>query len=491
MSITDGRPGKERRLAGRRRVALATLTGANLLVFASVTIMNVALPDVRADLGLSASATQGIVTLYSLTFGTLILLAGRLADVVGLRRCLTAGLTGFAAASLAGGLADDAAVLLTMRALQGAAGAFVAATAVSLMSVTFPRGRSRQIAFGTLGVVMGIGTAGSFLLGGALVDLLSWRWCLLVNVPLALVLAAGVTSTAPPGPRPERARRVDVVGAALITASLGALVLGLDRTAAWAWTYPGTVGLLVAGALGVATFAATLRSKQHPLVPLWLLRDRSRAIAYASAAVGGLGMFAGMFILTAFLQEAKELSPVWIGLAFVPFGIGAVTATSTLPALRSRVSPARVLALGLTLTAVAIVTFVALRPESGYLTGVVPAMLLLGSGGTVVMITAGDVATAGAGGDSGVAGAMVNSAQQVGAALGTALLTAVMTAATREQLTSGSQPLDAVVAGYARAGLVGTAILAAAMVGVVLLGRTADEAWRVDPTQQATRRPVD
>jgi EmrB/QacA subfamily drug resistance transporter len=481
MSITESRAGEAHRLSGRRTVALASLTGANLLVFASVTIMNVALPDVRADLELSASSTQGIVTLYSLTFGTLILLAGRLADVVGLRRCLTAGLVAFSIASLAGGLASEAAVLLTMRAIQGAAGAFVAATAVSLMSVTFPRGHHRQVAFATLGVVMGIGTAGSFLLGGALVDLLSWRWCLLVNAPLALVLAAGVAATAPPGPRPERTR-VDVIGAAIITAALGALVLGLDRSAVWGWTHPGTVGLLVTGVLGVAVFVATLRSKHHPLVPLWLLRDRSRASAYASAAVGGLGMFAGMFVLTAFLQEAKDLSPIWIGLAFVPFGIGAVAATRALPALRSRVSPARVLALGLVLTAVAVGTFVALRPESGYPTGVLPAMLLLGSGGTLVMITAGDVATAGAGGDSGVAGAMVNSMQQVGAALGTALLTAVMTAATREQLASGSQPLDAVVAGYARAGLVGTAILAAAAVGVVLLGRAAMRPGLLDST---------
>lgn len=445
--------------AGRRRWwALAALTGANLLVFASVTIMNVALPAARADLALSTSATQSVVTLYSLTFGTLVLVGGRLADVLGLRRCLVSGLVGFALASLLGGVASEAGVLLLARALQGGTGALVAATAVSLMSVTFPAGRERGIAFAVLGIVMGIGTAGSFLLGGVLVDVLSWRWCLLVNVPLAVLVVGGVLAAAPRGSRRADAR-VDVLGAVLVTASLGALVVGLDRATAWGWWHAGTIALLVAGVLGLRAFVAVLRRAPQPLVPPHLMADRNRVAGYVAAVFAGIAMFAGMFVLTAFLQEVLALTPVQIGLAFLPFGAGAVVTTWLLPAFRDRAQPASVLAIGLVLTAAAVGTFVLFEPLSGYVTGVLPAMLLLGSGGTVVMITAADVATAGAGTDSGIAGSMVNSAQQVGAALGTALLTSVMTLTTRQELDGGAEMVSATVAGYSRAGLVGVLIL--------------------------------
>lgn len=445
--------------------ALASLSSANLLVFASVTIMNVALPAARADLALSASSSQAVVTIYSLTFGALILVGGRMADVLGLRRCLVAGLVGFAGASLFGGVVSDAGLLLLARALQGGSGALVAATAVSLVSVTFPVGRERQIAFAVIGVVMGIGTAGSFLLGGILVDLLSWRWCLLVNAPLALVVAAGVLGTAPRGSRRPGAR-VDTYGAVLVSAALGALVLGLDRAAAWGWWHVGTLCCLLVGALGLVAFGYALRRAQQPLVPPHLLADRNRLAGYVAAGFAGVGMFAGMFVITAFLQEARGLTPMQVGLAFMPFGLGAVLTTWVLPAVRTRARPGTVFAIGLLLAGAAVATFVQLDPGSGYVAGVLPAMLLLGSGGTVVMITAADVATAGAGEDSGVAGSMVNAAQQVGAALGTALLTSVMARTTSADLDAGATLIDATVAGYARAGAVGALLLLVAA-GVV------------------------
>lgn len=454
----------------RRWWVLAALTGANLLVFASVTIMNVALPDARSELALSTGAAQLVVTLYSLTFGSLILLGGRVADVLGLRHCLVAGLVGFAAASLLGGLAADGTTLLAGRALQGAAGAFVAATAVSLLSVSFPTGRDRQIAFAALGIVMGIGTAGSFLLAGALVDLLSWRWCLLVNVPLALVVAAGVVRTAPLGPL-RVGGRVDLIGAVLICGSLAALVSGLDRVTSWGWQHEGTLVLLAVGLLGLGLFVVVLRRSAQPLVPLHLMADRTRVAAYVSAAFVGVAMFAGMFVLTSYLHEVKDLTPVRIGLAFLPFAAGALVTTWLLPAFRERFSPASVLAAGLTVAAAAIATFPLLGDGASGVIEVLPAMLLLGAGGTMVMITAGDVATAGAGADSGVAGSMVNSAQQVGAALGTALLTTVMNVAMRGELASGASALTSTLAGYARAGVVGALMLAIAAVLVWLVPR--------------------
>jgi len=461
--------GPETALTGSRRwFALAALTGANMLVFASVTIMHVALPAARSDLTLSTGATHLVVTLYSLTFGTFILLAGRLADVFGLRRCLVAGLIGFAAASLLGGMAPDGVTLLLARVLQGGAGAFVAATAVSLMSVCFPSGRDREIAFAVLGVVMGIGTAGSFLLAGALVDVLSWRWCLLVNVPLAAVIAGVIGRTAPRGPR-RTGSRIDIIGAVLICVSLAALVAGLDRVTAWGWWNGRTLGLLVGGLIGFGLFVTALRRADEPLVPLHLMADRNRVAAFVAAAFVGIAMFAGMFVLTSFLQEVRGSSPVRTGLAFVPFAVAAILTTWALPRARARVSAARVLGVGLFLAGAGVATFTLLEPGSTYLGGVLPAMLLLGSGGTVVMITASDVATQGASADSGVAGSLVNSAQQVGAALGTALLTSIINVTTRDELSAGTDAGAAAIAGYARAGLTGALLLFASAILVSIV----------------------
>ncbi|MGK9272606.1 MFS transporter [Williamsia muralis] len=457
-------------LGARRGFALGLLTSANLLVFASVTIMNVALPDLQTDLLLSHGQAQGVVTFYSLAFGALLVLGGRLADIVGLRRCITTGLVGFAAASLLGGLAPEPGVLLAARLAQGAAGALVAATAVSLMSVIFPSGRGREIAFTTLGVVMGIGTAGSFVAGGVLVDLASWRWCLLVNVPIALLLAAGIAHTAPEGPRTTQAH-LDVGGAILICLSLGAIMLGLDRATAWGWGHTGTVALLVGGAAGIGIFAATLPGKDQPLIPPSLLGDRLRVIAYAASGLVGIGMFAGMYVLTALLHTVLGLSSTQIGLAFLPFAVGAVVTTWALPRVRTRLPVAVVLAVGLMLTAAAIATFVALEPSSRYSTHVLPAMLLLGAGGTLVMITAGEVATAGAGPHSGVAGSLVNAAQQIGAATGTALLATAMTITTRTELARGAEPVEAAVAGYAHAGLIAALLLLTAAMGIALIAQ--------------------
>ncbi len=469
-------------VGARRWWVLVALTGANLLVFASVTIMNVALPDARADLALSTGVAQLVVTLYSLTFGSLILLGGRVADVLGLRRCLVGGLAGFAAASLLGGIATGGTVLLVARALQGGTGAFVAATAVSLLSVSFPRGRDRQVAFAVLGIVMGIGTAGSFLLAGVLVDRLSWRWCLLVNVPLALAVAVVILCAVPRVPRREGGR-VDLGGAALVCLALGALVSGLDRVARRGWWDEGALTFLASGLLGLGLFVVTLRRSAQPLVPRQLVGDRTRVAAYVAAGFVGVAMFAGMFVLTSYLQEVQGLAPVRIGLAFLPFAGGALVATWLLPAVRTRLPAASTLAAGLALAGAAIATFALLGTGASGVPQVVPAMVLLGAGGTMVMITAGDVATEGAGMDSGVAGSMVNSAQQVGAALGTALLATVMNVATRDAQAAGASAVTATMAGFARAGLVGASMLAAAAVLVWLVcgghrHRRADRAGR-------------
>lgn len=424
--------------------ALGFVLTGYLVVFAGVTNMNVALPAAQAELGFTDAARQWVITLYALCFGALMVPGGRL-DVIGLQRCITGGITGFAAASLIGGLAGNTQVLLAGRALQGATGALVAATGLALLSVMFPDGPARARAFGALGTVMGLGTAGSFLLAGALVDGLSWRWTLLINVPVAAVVVAGLSRTVPPGttvPAAPRGPRLDLFGAALITAALALLVTGFDRAGVLGWAAPATVTLLLAG------------------------------------LVLALLLIAGLFFLTVYLQDVLGYSALATGLAFLPFGAGALVVSHLLGTPRAaRVPPRTPLVLGLLTTASALGAFAVIDPAAGY-AAVIPVMLLLGAGGTAVMVTGAGAATLGAGPDSGVAGALVNSGQQVGAALGTALLTAVAAGATARRAGGGSGPADgeALLHGYALAGVLGAAFTVAAALGVLLLGRRQDEA---------------
>lgn len=448
--------------------ALGFVLAGYLSVFAGATIMNVALPVAQADLGLGDSMRQWVVTLYALCFGALMVPAGRLGDLIGLRRCFAIGVTGFAAASLVGGLAWNVPALLVGRALQGAAGGLVAATGLALLSVMFPSGPDRPRAFGVLGTVMGLGTAGSFVVAGALVDGASWRWCLLINIPIAIVVVVGLTRTAPAGTR-ARGARLDLVGAVLVTAALALLVTGFDRAGVLGWASAVTVALLAAGLCLLLVLACWSRRTSDPLIPPALVADRHRTAAFVAVFLVGIGMFAGMFLLTTYLQGLLGYSALLTGLAFLPFGGTAMLASRLLRSVTGRVPAHVLLGAGLLLAAAALGVFAVLDPSAGYL-GVLPVMVLLGAGGTVVMVTASGLATLGAGSYSGVAGALVNSSQQVGAALGTALLTAVAAAATSGRVASGADAVAASLHGYGVTGAVGAGLLGIGAAAVLLLG---------------------
>lgn len=410
----------EARTADRWR-ALTFLLAGYLVVFAAVTMVNVALPAAQDDLGLSDSGRQWILTTYSLAFGGLMLLGGRVGDVLGLRRAVTLGLLGFAAASLLGGLAPNGGVLLAGRALQGLAGALVAPAALALLSVMFPDGDARARAFGALGTVMGLGTAGSFVVAGWLTDAASWRWCLLVNVPIAVAAAAGLARTAPPARRDEHPR-IDLWSALTITAGLTALVLAFDQAARREWLDVTTLVLLAVGVALLVAFLLVARRVSTPLFPLRLLADRTRAGAYTAVFFLAVAMFAGMYLITVYLQDELGYSALRTGVAFLPFGAAAMTASRVLATWNGRVRAGITLAGGLVAIASALALLAALRSSSEYVTGVLPGMVLLGIGGTAVMVTASNTATITAGSDAGVASAAVGATQQIGAALGTALL---------------------------------------------------------------------
>lgn len=442
----------------RRWWALGFVLAGNLAVFAAVTMMNVALPAAQADLGLSEGGRGWVVTLYSLCFAASMLLGGRIADVIGLRAAMVAGMVGFGAASLLGGLAANQAMLLTGRALQGASGALVAATALALISVMFTGGPERARAFAVFGTVMGVGTAASFALAGAFVDFLSWRWCLLFNVPVAAAVVAGLLRTVPTDPK-SRGARVDLVGAALVTAAMALLVVGLNRAPEAGWADPSVPASLIAAAGLLIAFVVGLRRSSHPLVPPRMLFDRRRAAACLAVLTVGVGAFAAMYILTTFQQEVLGFSALVTGLGFVPFGLSALLTSEVLSRLAGRVGPGPLMAAGLAVVAAAIGSFTLFGPDTDYFTGVLPAMVLVGAGATVVMVVGSDQATRSADGDSGVAGAMVNSSQQLGAAIGTALLTSIMAAASRGRAEAGAGTLEASLHGYGAAGAVGAGVL--------------------------------
>lgn len=456
----------------RRWYALGFIATGNLLVFGGVTIMNVALPAAQADLGLGVSTRQWVITIYAVMFGSLILLGGRVGDGVGLRRTTVIGLSGYAVASLLGALAPSGAVLLAARATQGAAGAAVAACALALLSRTFPSGSDRERAFGVLGIVMGFGGAGAFVVGGALTEV-SWRWCLAIATPIAVVTAIGLHRTAVPD-APAIKRRVDVAGAVLATSAIGALIVGFDRAAATGWTPWPTITALATGALALLAFVLVEHRTPAPLLPLRLFTDRVRSAAYLSVFLLGIAVFAGFLLLTFHLQNVLGWSPLVTGLAFVPFGAAAVASSKLIgPALR-RWPAAWLFVAGLAMTAGGAAYLTRLDADTGYLVGVVPAFVLFGLGATTVMVSASNRATLDAGEDTGVASATVGASQQIGAALGTGLLGSIAVAATsRFEQANALAPgdLTAQVHGLTRASAVGAIIVATGTVAVIALGR--------------------
>jgi len=451
----------------RKWWALAFLVTGNVIVFTAVTMMNVAIPQAQSALGFADSTRASVVTVYSLCFGTFMLLAGRLADTLGLRRCLSFGLAGFALASALGEFAPTVHVLLISRAAQGMTGALVVASALAMVSVMFPEGRERVRAFGLYGMAMGMGVAASFSLAGALVSGVSWRWVMLIDTPIALAVMLGVIGFAP-APEARRNSRLRLESAVLITIALGLLVVGLDQAGSRGWSHGPTLILLGISALLIIGFIVQLRRSRDPLIPLFLLGNRRRLSAFCAVLLIGLGVFAGMFILTALLQSTLGYTPLLTGAAFLPWGLSAIAAAQVLGSMTMRLSFDMTLAVGMLMVGVAMATLSLLRPDTIYVTGILPAMLLFGAGSTIVMVAGTSAATLNAGHHSGIASALVNASQQIGAAVGTALLAAIITATVR---SAPEHSHVATLTGYATASGVGAILICLGAIGVIALAR--------------------
>ncbi|WP_433547208.1 MFS transporter [Streptomyces sp. CA-294286] len=443
--------------------ALVFIALAQLMVVLDATIVNIALPSAQQDLGISDANRQWVITAYALAFGGLLLFGGRLADLWGRKRVFVIGLAGFAAASALGGAASGEAMMLGSRALQGVFGALLAPAALSLLAVTFTDGKERAKAFGIFGAIAGGGGAVGLILGGFLTEYLNWRWTFFVNIPFAVVAGVGAYFVVREPAGGRNRSPLDIPGVVLSTAGLVALVYAftLAETEADGWTATMTLGTFAAAVVLLGAFVAVEANVKHPLLPLRVLLERNRGGVYLSLGLAVISMFGLFLFLTYYLQIVKGYSPVMTGFAFLPMIVGMITGSTQIGArLMTRVPPRLLMGPGFLTAALGMLLLTQLEIGSSYAGLILPAQLLLGLGMGTAFMPAMSLATHGVEArDAGVASAMVNTSQQVGGAIGTALLNTIAASATTAYVAahaagaSSEQLLQAqaMVHGYASA----------------------------------------
>jgi len=451
--------------------ALIVIAVAQLMIVVDVSIVNIALPKAQSALHISVANRQWVVTAYALAFGSLLLLGGRIADYVGRKRTLLVGLIGFAAASAIGGIAPNAGVLIGARALQGAFAAVLAPAALSLLSVTFTDPAERAKAFGVYGAVGGGGVAIGLLGGGILTQYFSWRWCLLVNTPIAIVTAIAAIRVIRESKSAERGR-YDLPGAFSSTLGLVCLVYGFTQADAKGWGSAETVVLLVMAGVLLALFVVIEHRSSHPLLPLHVITERNRGGAFATSMLSSMANFSMFLIMTYFLQGILHYSPLKTGFAFLPLSVGIVASAGLATQLMKRVDPRWIMAAGLALVAAGMVLFTNLKVDSLYWPDVFPGMAIMSVGLGLVFVPLFETALFGVGdADSGVASALVNTTQQIGGSIGTALLNTIAASVAAAYVVShGVRSVAAGnVHGYTVAFAIGAGFAVVAIVVVITL----------------------
>jgi EmrB/QacA subfamily drug resistance transporter len=463
----------------RRFRALGVIAIAQLMVVLDASIVTVALPSAQAGLHISVADRQWVITAYSLAFGGLLLLGGRIADFVGRKRIFEISLVGFAAASALGGLAQNAAMLFGARAIQGAFAALLAPAALSLITVTFTDPSERARAFGVYGAISGGGAAIGLIMGGMLTQWASWRWTLLVNVPIALVALAGsrrlVTES-----KAEGELHYDLVGTATVTAGLVSLVYGFTKAESDGWASGVTVAFLAAAVLLLAAFVAIEARIKHPLLPLRVPAERNRGAAYLGGLLMGAGLFGTFVLLTYYLQDSLGYSALKTGFAFLPFSVGVIVGATLSSQLMTRIGPRPLMVGGTALGAIGMLLFTLVGAHTGFASHVLPAEIITSLGLGVAFVPLTSTALVGVSpADAGVASALVNTTQQVGGSLGTALLnTIAATAAANYAATRGSSTVTkaiSLVHGYTTAFTISAIILGFSALSSLLLVRARRE----------------
>jgi EmrB/QacA subfamily drug resistance transporter len=476
----------------KRWWALGVIAIAQLMVVLDATVVNIALPSAQRALDISVADRQWIITAYTLTFGGLLLLGGRIADYFGRRRTFLVGLIGFAAASALGGAATNGATLFAARGLQGVFGALLAPAALSLITVMFTDSKERAKAFGVYGAISGGGAAIGLIAGGLLTEYANWRWCLLVNIPVALIAFVAALPLVRES-RAEGDTRYDVPGAVLATTGLAALVYGFTKAATDGWGSAVTIAWLAAAGVLLVGFVVWEARTAHPLLPLRVVLDRNRGASFLVSVLVGAALLGMFLFMTFYLQQTMGYSALKSGVAYLPFSAGIIVAAGIAAQFLPRVGPRVLMSIGGVLATGGMVWLTRLDLESSYAVDILPSFVAMALGMGLLFVPLSSTSLTGvADHDAGVASAMVNTTQQVGGSLGTALLNTIFTTAAAGYLADRgagvTQQAEAAIHGYNVAFTASAVLLAVATVLVVVFIRgegpppQPDEAGRADET---------
>jgi EmrB/QacA subfamily drug resistance transporter len=452
----------------KRWKALAVLGVAYLMVVLDVSIVNVALPSIQKELDFSPENLQWVVSAYALTFGGFLLLGGRVGDILGRRWLFMVGLGAFALFSLACGLATSSGMLIAFRALQGLAGAILSPSVFSIVSVTFREGSERNKALGILGAIAGSGAAIGVLAGGVLTEYAGWEWIFFVNVPIGL----GALFLVPLFVRESRAddmvRHFDTAGAVTVTASLMLLVYGLTQSTNNGWASFQTIGSLIGSAILMAAFLWIEIRSRSPLVPLTFFRRRTPTGANIIGFGLGTMVFGMFFLLSLYMQQVLGFSALKTGVGYLAVALTAVVASGVAQALVTRLGVKPVLITGLSLLGAGLVYFTQVSVGGSYITDLLPGFLLIGVGLGFSFVPVSIAALAGVTGrDAGLASGLINTSQQIGGALGLAILTTVATTHAENLLDEGQDPAHAFTSGYSLAFWAGVGFAAISVVATI------------------------
>jgi EmrB/QacA subfamily drug resistance transporter len=469
---------------------LALLSAVQFMVVLDIAVVNVALPSIQVDLGFSQANLQWVISAYALAFGGFLLLGGRSADLLGRRRVFVLGIVTFVIGSLLCGLAWSETSLISARALQGLGAAAISPAALSILMTSFKEGRDRNIALGVWGAVGGFGAAAGVLLGGVLTDALSWEWIFFVNIPVGLIALALVPLLLGES-RDSRLRSFDMPGAVLVTAGLSTLVLAITQGHDWGWSSGRTVGVFIAAAALLAGFVSWENRTAEPLMRFAILRTKTVLGANVAGFILGTALFSMFLMLTLYMQQVLHYSPLKTGVAYLAVAGTSIIWANVAAALVGKVGVRPLIATGMGLLAVGMLYFTGIGVGDTYTTALLPGFLIIALGMAMCFVPISIAALAGVRREeAGLASGLINTTQQIGGAVGIALLSTVAITRTDGELATGTAVPDAMVAGFQLAFLVGAAIAAAGLVAALLLIRNDELTVEPQPEPERVLDPV-
>jgi EmrB/QacA subfamily drug resistance transporter len=466
-------------------LGLALLGAVQFMVVLDIAIVNVALPSIQTDLDFSQANLQWVISAYALVFGGFLLLGGRVADIVGRRRVFMLGLVAFTIGSLLCGLAWDETSLIAARAIQGLGAATISPAALAILMTTFAEGRERNIALGVWGAVGGFGAAAGVLLGGVLTDSLSWEWIFFVNIPVGLV-ALGLAPLLLGESRDMRVRTFDALGAVLVTAGLTTLVLGITQGHEWGWGSGRVVGIFVAAAVLLGGFVLQEQRAAEPLMRFGLLRTKTVLGANVAGFILGTALFSMFLMLTLYMQQVLGYSAMKTGVAYLAVAGTSIIWANVAAALVNKVGVRPLIAGGMAILTVGMILFTQVSVDGSYAANLLPGFLIIALGMALCFVPISIAALAGVRqAEAGIASGLINTSQQIGGAVGIALLSTIAISRTENEVAAGTAIPQALTSGFQLAFWVGAGIALAGVVAALTLIRQEEIAAVPEPVLEA------